>query len=143
MDFKCRPGVGAIIINELNQVLLQHRKIGDGWAPPSGKIEPGETIIEALRREIQEECGMEIIVDRLTGIYSTPEYQIVKYPNGEKIHFVTSVFLCRAQKHRAPDAVADMKFKWYYPGEFPDNLLQYAKIWLRDGLQKSNEIYIR
>ena len=143
MVFKCCPGVGAIIMNEFNQVLLQHRKIGDGWAPPSGKIEPGESVIEALRREMLEECGVEIIIDRLTGIYSNPEYQIVRYPNGAKIHFVTSVFVCRAQNHRAPDTVADMKFQWYHSGDFPDNLLRYAKIWLRDGLQKSNEIYIR
>lgn len=30
------------------------------WAPPGGRIEAGETIAEAVRREVREECGIEI-----------------------------------------------------------------------------------
>ena len=40
-----------------------------GWELPGGAIEQGETIIEALKREIQEESGILCEPEHLTGIY--------------------------------------------------------------------------
>jgi 8-oxo-dGTP diphosphatase len=37
------------------------------WEPPGGKIEPGELLDEALRREAFEETGLRIVVHRLLG----------------------------------------------------------------------------
>ena len=40
-----------------------------GWELPGGTVEQGETITEALRREILEESGIQCEPERLTGIY--------------------------------------------------------------------------
>ena len=51
--------VAALIINQ-DQVFATQRGYGefkDGWEFPGGKIEPGETPEEALKREIQEELA--------------------------------------------------------------------------------------
>ena len=37
------------------------------WEPPGGKVEPGELLDEALRREVFEEAGLHIVVHRLLG----------------------------------------------------------------------------
>lgn len=58
--------VGAVIQNEAGEVLCAQRspRMSQGglWEFPGGKIEPGESPAESLRREIREELGCEIAV---------------------------------------------------------------------------------
>lgn len=66
MDLKTVQVVAALIINQ-NKVFATQRGYGefkDGWEFPGGKIEPGETPEEALKREIQEELATEIQVEQ-------------------------------------------------------------------------------
>jgi A/G-specific adenine glycosylase len=56
----------AVIWNEQGQILIDRRReeglLGGLWEFPGGKIEAGETIEECIKREIQEELGIEIEV---------------------------------------------------------------------------------
>ncbi|MBU7585663.1 MAG: 8-oxo-dGTP diphosphatase MutT [Nostoc sp. TH1S01] len=56
----------AVIWNDQQQILIDRRRqqgaMGGLWEFPGGKIEPGETIEECIRREIAEELGIEIVV---------------------------------------------------------------------------------
>jgi A/G-specific adenine glycosylase len=63
----------AVIWNKLGQILIDRRRpeglLGGLWEFPGGKIEVGETVEECIKREIQEELGIEITVgDRLITI---------------------------------------------------------------------------
>jgi 8-oxo-dGTP diphosphatase len=53
---------GAVIFNDKGEVLLlKHRfRAGSGWGLPGGFMEKGEQPIDALRRELREEIGLEI-----------------------------------------------------------------------------------
>ncbi|HEY9645950.1 MAG TPA: A/G-specific adenine glycosylase [Chroococcidiopsis sp.] len=63
----------AVIWNDQRQILIDRRRqeglLGGLWEFPGGKIEPGETVEECIKREIREELGIEISVgDRLIAI---------------------------------------------------------------------------
>jgi mutator protein MutT len=53
---------GALIFNDAGQVLLlKHRfRAGSGWGLPGGFLERGEQPLEALKRELLEEIGLEV-----------------------------------------------------------------------------------
>ena len=58
------------------------------WEFPGGKIEPGESSEDALKREIQEELGVDIIIEDLI---CTTEYD---YPS---FHLTMHCYLCRVE----------------------------------------------
>ncbi len=67
--------VYGMVEDTQGQILLVRTRNGE-WVPPGGKVEAGENLIEALRREIQEESGIDTVVDYLIGVYSnTAVYQ--------------------------------------------------------------------
>ncbi len=55
----------AVIINKDDEILISKRSVaqhqGDKWEFPGGKVEDNETSQEALRREIKEELGIELL----------------------------------------------------------------------------------
>lgn len=62
-------GAFAIIFDELGQVLLCHRRDMDMWNLPGGGMESGELPTETVIRETREETALEVVVERLIGVY--------------------------------------------------------------------------
>ena len=58
-------GAGAWITNEDGEVLLVRNEGDEGWSDPGGKVEPGESVEAAAKREVREETGIRW---RLTGL---------------------------------------------------------------------------
>lgn len=63
--------VMGVVTNSEGRILLVKTE-RRGWEPPGGQVELGENLIEALQREILEESGCTVKVERLIGIYSVP-----------------------------------------------------------------------
>jgi 8-oxo-dGTP diphosphatase len=72
-----RIGVFALIFDENQRILLAHRRDIDWWNLPGGGMEHGETVEDAVRREVREETGLEVEVKYLVGVYSKPQKQEV------------------------------------------------------------------
>ncbi len=72
-------GVFAIVFDEHGRVLLCHRRDVDLWNLPGGGLEPGETPWDGVVREVREETGLEVAVQRLAGVYSKPEVNEVVF----------------------------------------------------------------
>ena len=88
------PTVGALIVNDENQILLARSvKWKDRFTLPGGHIELGETIEQALKREIMEEVGLKVEPVRLLllqeAIYSEEFFK----PK----HFIFLDYLCKAE----------------------------------------------
>lgn len=65
-------GASAIITDEQRRVLLCHRTDRDFWNLPGGGVEHGETPWQAVIREVKEEVGLHVVVNKLLGVYKDP-----------------------------------------------------------------------
>jgi 8-oxo-dGTP pyrophosphatase MutT (NUDIX family) len=67
--------VRALVLDHDGRVFLIKHSYVDGWHLPGGGVEAGETILEALARELQEEGNIEIVgTPALQGVFYHPLY---------------------------------------------------------------------
>ncbi|HEY65602.1 MAG TPA: NUDIX hydrolase [Caldilineae bacterium] len=78
--------VGAIIVQD-DQVLLLQRPDGR-FTLPGGVVRYGETCLQALQREVEEETGLAVIAEDLQGIYADPR-------RAGRFHSVVVTYRCR------------------------------------------------
>ena len=76
--------VVAAVIRKDDKIFATQRGYGewkDWWEFPGGKMEPGETQEEALKREIREDLSTDISVDEFLGTveYDCPEFHVVMH----------------------------------------------------------------
>ena len=103
--------VTAVIRHE-GRIFATQRGYGEwkgGWEFPGGKIEPGESAEEALRREIREELGCEIAVGELL---TTIEYD---YPT---FHLSMECYWCTLVNSE-PHLLEHEDARWLQPADLP------------------------
>ena len=95
-------GVVGIITNTEKQVLLVLSR-DRGWEPPMGFLEPNESPILALHREVLEESGYTVKVTRLTGMY-----HCVK----NEMPILSICFLCEADELVSSEIEESLAVQW-------------------------------
>ena len=79
-----RLGVGAIVLNKKNQVFVGKRKDNpvDKWQMPQGGVNEGEDLTSAMKRELNEETGIQNIkiINEIDGWF---EYELPNYLLGK------------------------------------------------------------
>lgn len=139
-----RPGIAVIIMDEQNRVLLQKRADVGKWGIPSGHVEPGETVAGAAVREVREETGLTIVLNRMIGIYSDPRSQVFHYPDGRIVHFVTICFQADVVGGRlSPDNPETLELRYFPIDRLPADLLPMHPRWLEDALADGGGPFIR
>lgn len=77
-----RPAVSAIVRDEAGHLLMIRRTDNDKYALPGGGQDIGETLSQAVVREVEEETGVQVEVTGLVGLYSNPSH-VIEYDDGE------------------------------------------------------------
>ena len=104
-------GVGAIIVCD-GKILLEKRKGEPGkgkWSVPGGLVELGETVEEAVIREVKEETGLDVAEPKLIDVVDN----IVRDENGGiKWHFVILDFFVKVRggELRAADDAEEIRW---------------------------------
>lgn len=132
-----KVGVGAILLNEIDEILLEKRSDCGVWGLIGGKLDPGESIIQTLHREVYEETGLKVKIENLLGIYSEPEKRIVTYlDNGDVAQLVDTIFIVRkiAGNLRKSDESEELKF--FSIDALPDEIIPPAMEPLKDYKEK-------
>ena len=86
-----RPAAYALILQQGRVLLLTMRRTGK-YHPPGGGIHPAETVEETLRREVREEAGIEIRVERFLHL---EELFFYYDPSDTAYHGLHLFYLCR------------------------------------------------
>ncbi|MFT8178379.1 NUDIX hydrolase [Mycobacteroides chelonae] len=76
--------VAGIVVRDDDRVLVIKRDDNGHWEAPGGVLELDESFEAGVKREVLEETGIEVTVERLTGVYKNLTHGIVAL-----------VYLCR------------------------------------------------
>ncbi|MFE3627252.1 NUDIX hydrolase [Streptomyces goshikiensis] len=98
------PGVVGVVLDEHEQVLLQRRSAAGLWTPLSGILEPGEAPAAGVAREVAEETGVRVVVERLVAVTASPP---VRHGNGDRAQYLELVFACRPAEPGQEPRVCD------------------------------------
>jgi len=72
--------VGLAVVDHGGRLVLVRRTtapLAGFWAPPAGYVETGESVPEAVVREAREECGLDVVLDGLLGVYSQRDVGVI------------------------------------------------------------------
>jgi 8-oxo-dGTP diphosphatase len=112
-------GCGALLIDAAGKILLLQRGPASRneagcWARPGGAVEFGETVADAVRREVREELGVEI--ELLDNLGWTEQF----LPEAGQ-HWVSVGFCARivSGKPRIREPEKTAAFGWFAPDELP------------------------
>ncbi|MFA5926758.1 MAG: NUDIX domain-containing protein [Patescibacteria group bacterium] len=117
-------GCGALIVNDKGETLLMKRaaksknEVGY-WTKPGGTIEFGETVAEAIKREVKEELGIEV---ELTDFINYTDHIIAE----EEQHWIAINYAARIirGKPRIMEPEKAEEIRWFPLDELPDKISQ-------------------
>ena len=142
-DLIC-PGTNAVIFDQDGEVLLEKRADYGLWGLPGGAVNAGESVESAVTREVLEETGLRVRIKRLIGIYSDPDhYSIAVYPNGESVHYVTTVFECERLEGELRISPESTDIGYFKARELPEDMLIAHEVRVRDALANQPTPFIR
>ena len=132
-----------MIFDRRRRLLLQQRSDGGQWGLPGGSVEIGESVSQAVVREVREETGLEVTVRRLVGVYSEPALQVVRYPDGNVWHYVNVCFECVVRGGELTTCDETLALRWVSPRRLPGTLLANHRIRIRDAVRRQAAAFIR
>ena len=100
---------GGVVLRGEQLLLVRNRRRNDSveWSTPGGVVDPGETMLEALGREVLEETGIQVL------LWDGPLYEIT-------VDFTDLVWRLRVEAHRAVEWNGEIVL------EDPDGIVEHA-----------------
>lgn len=124
--------VQAVVRSEAG-VLLTVRSDLRGWELPGGNLHPGEAELEALAREVEEETGVRIEVERRVGDYVRSGF----LPHRARVFAARPVGGAPRPSSETP------RVRWFPPDRIPSTLFPWYRQPLADALAALPEPVVR
>ena len=111
--------VGAVVLDDERVLLVRRAQepLKGAWSLPGGVVEVGESLAEALRREVQEETGLEIhvgpLIEALDRVHRAPDDRV-------EYHFVILDYLCGVDGGSLTHGSDAADARWVAFGELED-----------------------
>ena len=115
--------VAGIVVRQDGRILVVQRRDNGRWEPPGGVLELGETFEAGVRREVAEETGVDVAVERLSGAYKN-------LPRG----VVALVFRCRPIAGDAGATDEAVRVGWFTPAEVEQQMAPAYAVRVLDAL---------
>ena len=118
-DYPDRPivGVGAVIVDDGRVLAIKRggEPLKGRWSIPGGAVELGETLREAVTREVREETGLIIQAGEVLEVFDNIQRDTEGRP---QYHYVLVDFLCRPMGGQLCAASDVSEARWVTPSEF-------------------------
>ena len=112
-------GVGVVVFKDGKILTIKrgHEPSKGKWSIPGGRIELGETVQEAGRREVREECSIDVEIERVIDAANN----IIRDENGHiKYHFVIIDLLARYVRGEVEAQTDAEECRWVTPRELAE-----------------------
>lgn len=127
-----RIGVFATILDDQGWILLGHRRDGDFWGQPGGRLEAGEPPWLGVVREVKEETGLEVEVERLVGVYSWPALDEIIFS-----------FVCRVTGGALATSDETRAVRYFSLDQLPPNTFAEHVMRIHDALDDPTRPHLR
>lgn len=108
---KHRISVGAVVIHDNKILMVNHRRANryDFWVAPGGGVQGAETLEEAVIREVKEETGVKVSIEKLQYVEEMydPETRYVKF--WFRCQFINGPLDCSAEE-AISEHIVDVRF---------------------------------
>ncbi|WP_409237484.1 NUDIX domain-containing protein [Streptomyces sp. PA5.6] len=124
--------VAGVVVREDGRVLVIRRADNGRWEPPGGVLEQDEAIEDGVCREVYEETGIKVRVERLTGVYKNMT-----------IGVVALVFRCRPEGGHEQLSDESTAVTWLAPDEAMSAMSEAYSVRIADALTGEVAPHIR
>src|SRR4051794_31412224 len=115
--------VAGVVVDEAGRVLVIQRRDNSRWEAPGGILERDETFEQGVIREIAEETGVTVEVERLTGVYKNMTRGIVAL-----------VYRCRPVAGAAHPTAESVAVAWLTPDQVGSRMIPAYAVRILDAL---------
>ena len=134
--------VAAIVRNDDGDLLMIERTDNNLWAIPGGAQDIGESVVDTVRREVQEETGIDVEVTGLSGIYSDPKH-VIAYDDGEVRQEFSLCFHARPNGGALRTSSESRRVHWVSPARVDElNIHPSMRLRIEHGLQDRDQPYL-
>jgi 8-oxo-dGTP pyrophosphatase MutT (NUDIX family) len=136
-----RVAVSAFVLDEAGRLLMIRRTDNDRYAIPGGGQEFGESVAQAVVREVEEETGLTVDVTDFIGIFSDPDY-VIEYDDGEVRQEFSLCFRARPVSGDLRTSSESKEVLWVEPAELESlNIHPAIRLRIARGFEGSQPFY--
>jgi putative (di)nucleoside polyphosphate hydrolase len=149
-----RRGVGIVLVNDAGLVLAARRidMPSEAWQMPQGGVDPGETPLEAAKREMYEEIGTdkaEFVAESAGWYYYDLPPELLgaiwngRYRGQEQKWFVARFTGTDADINIATEHPEFLDWKWAEPTQLPNLIVPFKKKLYENVLREFSDVIQR